>query len=71
MSYQKYRENIIKTNKARREAIKVLIDRHKEEFDFIYQYEANKLGLNTTKINSRITRRIEENIEQALEQVND
>lgn len=68
MSYQKYKENIVLTNKARREAVKILIMQHQAEFDELYQYKAHQYGLNTTKVNSRITRRIEENIERSLEQ---
>jgi hypothetical protein len=68
MSYEKYKESIVLTNKARREAVKILIMQHQAEFDELYQYTAIRYGLNTTKVNSRITRRIEENIEQSLEQ---
>jgi hypothetical protein len=55
-SYRKYKEQIVATNKARREAIKLLIMNHSVEFDKLYQYEASKLGLNTTKVNARIAR---------------
>jgi hypothetical protein len=55
-SYRKYKEQIVATNKARRQAIKTLISQHQEEFDILYQYEATKLGLNTTKVNARIAR---------------
>jgi hypothetical protein len=68
MSYEKYKESIVLTNKARREAVKILIMKHQAEFDELYQGTAIRYGLNTTKVNSRIVRRIEENIEQALEQ---
>lgn len=55
-SYRKYKDSIVATNKARREAIKTLIAQHQQEFDTLYQYEAFKLGLNTTKINARLAR---------------
>lgn len=55
-SYRKYKEQIVATNKARRKAIKTLIAQHQQEFDTLYQYEALKLGLNTTKVNARLAR---------------
>jgi hypothetical protein len=54
MSYQKYKENIKATNVARRAAIRVLIDNHREEFDNLYIEEAKKHGLNPTKIESQV-----------------
>ncbi len=55
-SYQKYKENIKATNVARRSAIRVLIENHREEFDNIYIEEALKHGLNPTKITSQVKR---------------
>lgn len=57
MSYQKHKASIIATNKARREAVKILITNHQDEFDKLYQETAVKYGLNTTKVNSRIEKR--------------
>lgn len=48
-NYQKYKENIKETNKARREAVKVLIANHRDEFDEIYLEKAKEFGLNPTK----------------------
>jgi len=56
-SYRKYKETIITTNKARREAVKLLITEHQAEFDRLYSQQAIMLGLNPTKVSSRITRR--------------
>lgn len=56
MSYAKYREVINATNMARRAAIKTLIDRHREEFNGLYLVEAEKLGLNPTKIQAKVKR---------------
>jgi hypothetical protein len=53
-SYQKYKENIKATNVARRSAIRVLIENHREEFDNIYLEEARKIGLNPTKIEAQV-----------------
>jgi len=64
-SYKKYKEQIVATNKARRQAIKTLIAQHQQEFDTLYQYEALKLGLNTTKVNARIARRVRTEVENA------
>lgn len=54
MSYQKYKETIKATNEARRAAVRVLIDNHREEFDAIYLVKAKERGLNPTKIASQI-----------------
>lgn len=53
-SYQKYKDSIKQTNVARRSAVRVLIDNHREEFDALYIEEAKKLGLNPTKIEAQI-----------------
>lgn len=54
MSYQKYKETIKATNEARRDAVRVLIDNHREEFDAIYLEKAKARGLNPTKIAASI-----------------
>ena len=54
MSYQKYKETIKATNEARRDAVRVLIDNHREEFDAIYLEKATARGLNPTKIASQV-----------------
>jgi hypothetical protein len=54
MSYQKYKETIKSTNEARRDAVRVLIDNHREEFDAIYLEKARARGLNPTKIASAV-----------------
>lgn len=56
MSYQKYKETIKKTNEARRSAVRVLIENHREEFDAIYLEKAKTYGLNPTKIASQVKR---------------
>lgn len=56
MSYQKYKETIKATNVARRNAVKVLIDNHRDEFDKLYLVEASKSGLNPTKTKAQISR---------------
>ena len=56
MSYQKYKETIKATNEARRDAVRVLIDNHREEFDAIYLVKAKERGLNPTKIASQVKR---------------
>lgn len=56
MSYEKYKENIKATNEARRAAVRLLINNHREEFDELYVYEAHKRGLNPTKITAQIKR---------------
>lgn len=56
MSYQKYKETIKQTNEARRDAVRVLIDNHREEFDAIYLDKAKARGLNPTKIASQVKR---------------
>lgn len=54
MSYQKYKETIKQTNEARRAAVRVLIDNHRQEFDEIYLVKAKERGLNPTKIASQV-----------------
>lgn len=54
MSYQKYKETIKSTNEARRAAVRVLIDNHRQEFDEIYLVKAKERGLNPTKIASQV-----------------
>jgi hypothetical protein len=54
MSYQKYKETIKLTNEARRAAVRVLINQHREEFNELYFTEATKCGLNPTKIAAQI-----------------
>lgn len=56
MSYQKYKEVIKATNVARRNAIKVLIDNHRDEFDQLYVEAATTMGLNPTKIKAQVKR---------------
>lgn len=56
MSYEKYKETIKATNVARRSAIKILIDNHRDEFDQLYLTEANLMGLNPTKIKAQVKR---------------
>jgi hypothetical protein len=56
MSYQKYKETIKATNVARREAVKVLIDKHRDEFDQLYLTEASKIGLTPTKTRAKVIR---------------
>lgn len=58
MSYEKYKESIVLTNKARREAVKVLIANHREEFDGIYVEIAKNHGLNPTKTISQQERSV-------------
>lgn len=48
-NYQKYKESIKDTNKARREAIKILVANHRAEFDNLYLEQAKQFGLNPTK----------------------
>lgn len=55
-SYEKYKDTIKVTNEARRSAVRVLINNHREEFDALYVEEANKRGLNPTKIVAQIKR---------------
>jgi hypothetical protein len=57
-NYQKYKVNIKETNKARREAVKVLIANHREEFDVIYVEIAKNHGLNPTKTISQQERSV-------------
>jgi hypothetical protein len=68
MSYQKYKETIKATNEARRAAVRVLIDNHREEFDAIYLVKAKERGLNPTKIASQVKKvqmaKISETVEQ-------
>lgn len=52
--YQKYKDAIKQTNKARRVAIRRLIELHREEFDQLYVEEANKHGLNPTKTQNKL-----------------
>lgn len=54
--YEKYKDTIKATNIARRNAIKVLIANHRQEFDEIYLVEATKKGLNPTKIKAQVER---------------
>lgn len=58
MSYEKYKDTIKATNKARRDALKLLVLNHQEEFDDIYREVAKNLyHLNTTKVDARVSRR--------------
>ena len=54
MSYEKYKVTIKATNEARRDAVRVLIDMHRDEFDAIYLVKARERGLNPTKIASQV-----------------
>lgn len=56
MSYEKYKDTIKATNVARREAVKLLIENHREEFDNLYIEVADRHGLNPSKIKSQVTR---------------
>ena len=62
MSYEKYKEVIKATNVARREAVKVLIENHREEFDNLYLEVARNHGLNPKKIESQIRRNKEKEV---------
>lgn len=59
MSYQKYKESIKETNKARRLAVRRLIANHRKEFDLLYLEEATQMGLNPTKTMAQI-KKVEE-----------
>lgn len=52
--YQKYKDAIKETNKARRLAIRRLIENHRQEFDTLYVEEAQKQGLNPTKTQNKL-----------------
>lgn len=56
MSYEKYKDTIKATNTARRNAVKKLIDLHRQEFDQLYLIEAQAIGLNPSKIKAQVLR---------------
>lgn len=73
MSYQKYKETIKATNEARRDAVRVLIDNHRDEFDAIYLDKARARGLNPTKIASQVkkvelAKKTKEEFDKAVEE---
>lgn len=49
-NYEKYKDVIQKTNRARRNAIARLITAHRDEYNALYHTEALSLGLRPTKI---------------------
>ena len=59
-TYEKYKEVIKATNVARREAVKMLIENHRAEFDELYIQTATQMGLNPKKIVSQKTKRGQE-----------
>lgn len=66
MSYEKYKDTIKVTNTARRAAVKILIDKHRAEFDELYLSEAEKRGLNPTKIKAKAARAVADSVESSL-----